>query len=200
MRNTVLFRETPFERHIGYGNVLGTQGNTENSSPRPTFVREAYIFVCHLTRHQPRGRSERKRDRKLARRSRWKLLRRASKQDCPSSIVLPLLYSAAAASIRTCVHAWTGASELIRRLRAAYVRRCTHTAYCAIPRRWRVCSEKRNRKTGAGRSGPQRRERRIGPRLITDFRTLRHVVSHRRGRVRARQFFSFLGKRRSDRR
>lgn len=53
MRNTVLLRETPFEKHyIGYGNALGTQENTENSSPRPTFAnREAYIFVCHLTRH-----------------------------------------------------------------------------------------------------------------------------------------------------
>lgn len=34
--------------------------------------------------------------------TRWKLLRRASKQNCPSSIVLPLLYSPA--SVHACTH------------------------------------------------------------------------------------------------
>ena len=56
-----------------------------------------------------------------AERSRWRLLRRASKQNCPSFIVLPLLYSAAA-SARACTHElW---AHMPRGVRAAMVAAC----------------------------------------------------------------------------
>lgn len=88
---------------------------------------------------------------------RWKFLRRASKQDCPSSNVLPLLYSTAGQHpyMRARVNR---ASELICHLRAAWCR-------CIRDSRHDACAPKKeqeDRLTGASR----RRKRHLGSRLI----------------------------------
>jgi len=132
---------------------------------------------------------------KLSRRSRWKFLRRASKQDCPNSIVLPLLYSAAAASVRTRVHTWTVPHELICHLRAAWCVGARIYGALAIPGAARVF-RKRNRKAGTGAERTAN-VRRIESRLIMAFGHVTSCIPLLRSGMnrklwRTSSFFSFL--------
>lgn len=97
--------------------------------------------------------SRRARDKFSRAAHRWMLLRRASKQDCPSSNVLPLLYSAAGQHpyMRARVNR---ASELICHLRAA---RCR----CIRNSRHGACAPKKEQEDW---SEPQTH---LGSRLIT---------------------------------
>jgi len=130
------------------------------------------------------------------RRSRWKLLRRASKQDCPSSIVLPLLYSAAAAQ-RTYVRVRVNrASWAHMPFACGVMRRCTHIRRTRDSRCGACVFWKRNRKAGTEEERTAN-VRRIESRLITAFGHVASCIPLLRSGMnrkvrRTSSFFSFL--------